>query len=293
MTTILTWIKKHWLVLVLLFIILFLIRNQSATSSNFSTLDSVGSYKSTGIALSNTVPAIGGIFRTSAAPTDTQNRLVIQDTSLSLTVKNVAESLKNILASAQSLGGFLVNSSPSQPQDAASGNITVRVPTDKLDQALTAFKQISSKVVSESVTGNDVTDQYVDLDTQLSILNNTKLKFQAILDKAVTVSDLLNVQQQLMNIQSQIDSVIGQQKYLEQSAKLSRVTIYLSTDELSLPYAPTNVWRPMVVFKEAVRSLLGTFQSIGSLIIWTVAYLPVIIPVLAIIYFVKRKKILT
>jgi hypothetical protein len=103
----------------------------------------------------------------------------------------------------------------------------------------------------------------------------------------------MSVQTQLMNIQSQIDSVKGQQKYLEQSAKLTKVTIYLATDEISLPYAPTNVWRPVVIFKTAVRSLIGTFQSIGSLTIWLVAYLPIIVPVVAVVYLIKRRQILT
>jgi hypothetical protein len=236
------------------------------------------------------VPSTGGGLFGSAAPSESQNRIVIQDTNLSLAVKDVPDAVKNILSTAQSLGGFLVNSYLSQPQSAASGNITVRVPSDKRDQALTAFKQFSSKVVSESVFGNDVTDQYVDLDTRLTILNNTKQKFTDILNKAVTVSDLMSVQQQLINIQNQIDSVKGQKKYLEQSAKLSKVTIYLSTDELSLPYAPTNVWRPVVVFKEAVRSLFGTLQSLMSLVIWLVAYLPIIIPAIVVVYLIKRKK---
>jgi len=47
-------------------------------------------------------------------------------------------------------------------------------------------------------------------------------------------------------------------KYFEQSAKLTKITVYLSTDELSLPYAPTNQWRPLVIVKEAFRSLIST-----------------------------------
>ena len=93
-----------------------------------------------------------------------------------------------------------------------------------------------------------------------------------------------------MHQQSQIDNLKGQQKYFEQSAKLSKITIYLSTDELALPYAPTNEWRPAVIFKEAVRSLLGTIRSIGSLIIWAGVYIPILIPVLLIIRYIKKKR---
>lgn len=286
MTKLFSWIKQHWLVAILLLVIIYLIGHQQGPFLSSVDLPISGGGEST---LSYGTKSLSA-YRTPSAPSDSQNRVVIQDTSLSLTVKDVAVAIKNILTSAQSFNGFLVNSYLSQPQNAASGNITVRIPSDKLDVALTAFKQFSTKVVSESVSGTDVTDQYADLETQLSILHNTKQKFEDILNRALTVSDLMNVQQQLMNLQNQIDSIKGQQKYLEQSAKLSKITIYLSTDELSLPYAPTNVWRPVVIFKQAVRSLLGTFQSFGSLLIWIVAYLPIIIPILGIIYFVKKRR---
>ncbi|KKR68142.1 MAG: coiled-coil protein [Microgenomates group bacterium GW2011_GWA2_40_6] len=190
------------------------------------------------------------------APTDTSSRLVIQNSSLSLQVKDVAEVISDIEITAKGLGGFLVNSDLSKPEGAASGTISVRVPENRRTEAMTAFKKMAVKVVSESVTGTDVTDQYEDLGARLDVLNKTKIKFEKILDKATAINDLLNVQRELISLQSQIDSVKGQQKYYEQSAKLSKVMVYLSTDELALPYAPTNEWRPMVIFKDAVRSLV-------------------------------------
>jgi len=155
---------------------------------------------------------------------------------------------------------------------------------------MTAYKDMAVKVVSESVNGTDVTDQYTDLQAQLEVLQKTKIKFEDILDRATAVNDLLNVQRELISLQSQIDSVKGQQKYYEQSAKLSKITIYLSTDELALPYAPTNEWRPTVIFKEAVRSFVGAIRSIGSLIIWAFVYLPIIIPIFFIVRYIKKRK---
>jgi hypothetical protein len=174
MTQIINWLKRHWLVLVLLLVIVVLINSRNSTSvSTAPMMGFVGGSKTADVALSNTVPSLTNMFRT-AAPSESQNRIVIQNTNLSLKVKNVADTIKSILSSAQSFGGFLVDSYLSQPEDAASGNISVRVPSDKRDQAIAAFKQFSSKVVSESVMGDDVTDQYVDLDTRLTILNGTK-----------------------------------------------------------------------------------------------------------------------
>ena len=224
------------------------------------------------------------------APSESTDRLVIQDTGLSLQVKDVSKTIDEIENKTKEFGGFLITSRLSKPEGAASGNISVRVPESKRKEAMTAYKNMAVKVVSESVNGTDVTDQYTDLQARLDVLQKTKVKFEDILDRATAVNDLLNVQQQLISLQSQIDSVKGQQKYYEQSAKLSKIMIYLSTDELALPYAPTNEWRPTVIFKEAVRSLVGALRNIGNLIIWAVVFAPIIIPAYFIVRYIKKRK---
>lgn len=183
----------------------------------------------------------------------------------------------------------MVNSHLSKPEESANGTITVRVPEEKLTEALEAFRRAGLRVVDENVSGRDITDQYVDLEARLATLNKTKAKFEEILDKATQVQDLLNVQRELINLQSQIDSIKGQQQYLSQSAKLSKITVYLSTDEFSLPYSPADPWRPNVVFKLAVRSLVTNLRNIGSAIIWIGVYSPVWVPISLIAWFLTKK----
>lgn len=282
------WIKKNWLAILIVIAALLYVNNKNSAlpmSGGGMVYDSVVSNSSVGFAPQASKMMIGR----EVAPSNSANRVVIQDTSLSLQVVDVSVKIKEIEARTKELGGFLVNSNLSKPTGAASGTITIRIPEEKRAEGMEEFKKMAVKVVSESVNGTDVTDQYTDLQAQLDVLQKTKVKFEDIFDKAYNVSDLMNVQQQLISLQSQIDSVKGQQKYFDQSAKLSRVTIYLSTDDLALPYSPTNEWRPTVVFKEAVRSLVGTFRSTGNLLIWGVVYLPIIALILVIIWLWKKR----
>lgn len=222
-------------------------------------------------------------------PSDRSDRLVITDTNLSLLVKDVSSTLDQILGKTQELGGFLVSSHLNRPEGAASASIVVRVPSAKKDQALDAFKSFSVRTVSESVTGRDVTDQYENIEAKLAVLNTTKAKFEAIQDQAITVEELLKVQRELVNLQSQIDNMVGRQQYLEQSANLTKITIYLSTDELALPYAPDQPWRPQAVFRQAVRSLITSARSAASLAIWAGVYAVIWLPLLLIfVYFTRR-----
>lgn len=289
-------IKKHWAVILLVLVLLNSLKNnflgntnlsapQSYTESYGVAMDSAGTFSALP---SLNAPSISR-KASQVAPSDSTDRLVITDTSLSLHVKDVSQTINSIQQETQKLGGFLVNSHLSKPEFAASGNITIRIPSDKLSQALEVFRGLAVKVVSESVVGTDVTDQYEDLDARLAVLYKTKAKFESIMDQAVQIQDLLNVQRELVSLQSQIDSVVGQQQYYKKSADLSKVVIYLSTDDLSLPYAPTGEWRPLVVFKTAVRSLLQTLRGFGNLVIWLGVYSIIIVPLYLLFKFIKKK----
>lgn len=288
------WVKRNWLVLVLGVAVIFLLTRSTGVQPlvNYGTADI--SLNSAGMMakVANVAPSP----MRQVAPTESTNRLVVTNTNLSLKVKDVAASVKAIQTETESLGGFMVESNLTVPEGATTGDITVRVPADHLKEAMDSFRGMAVKVVSEHVSGTDVTDQYVDIQSRLNTLQKTKAKFEQILDEARSVNDLLNVQQQLVNLQEQIDSWTGQQKYLEQTAKLSLVTIYLATDELALPYTPDQAWRPTVIFKEAVRSMIGSLRGIGNLVIWAAAYLPIWLPILIIalvIYRIAYKKPLT
>jgi hypothetical protein len=184
----------------------------------------------------------------------------------------------------------MVQSYFDNPQEAASATITVRIPAKKLDQALAEFKKLAVKVVSENLSGTDVTEEYTNIEARLATLYKTKTKFEEIMQKASRIQDILEVQRELINLQEQIDALVGQKQYLEKSAALAKITIYLSTDELSLPYAPTDNWSPKLVFKQAVRSLILVLRKIATVLIWAFVYLPLAFPLILIYYFWKKKR---
>lgn len=220
----------------------------------------------------------------------TSERIVVQNSNLSLVVSDVRKVGDEIVNYAKSAGGFMVSTSYSRPTDAPFATITVRVPTDKLNEALEHFRSLSYKVASENLFGEDVTEEYLDIDSRLTTLQKTKDKFEQILEKATTVEDILNVQRELINLQDEIDSLKGQKEAIAKNAQLTKVTVYLSTDELALPYKPDKVFRPKVVFKQAVRSLLNTARGLAEIGIWIVVYAPVWIVPVVLYYLIRKRK---
>lgn len=224
------------------------------------------------------------------APTQTTDRMIVQESNLSLVVKDVPQSSNKAIEYAKSNGGYMVSSSLSQPNEAPYAYVVVRVPSKNLKTTIEYFRSLSIKVSSENLYGTDVTDQYTDLNARLAILSKTKVKFEEIMNQALKVQDMLEVQRELINVQSQIDSIKGQQQYLEKTAELAKITLDLSTDEYSLPYAPSEPFKPASIFKQAVRSLVGTARAIAKAAIWIGVYGAIIVPVGLIIWYFKRRK---
>lgn len=291
---IVNWIKTHKFIVVLLLIIVYLYsRNNivipfgkySAFQNPNYPVNPINSLPSAG--MGGVMPEFSQSkeMQTFDAP---ESRVVIQESNMSLLVKDVRAIGDQILAHVKNVNGYMVYTSYTRPTESPFASITVRVPTDKLDQSLVYFKSLAVKVTSENLVGTDVTEDYTDIGERLATLRKTKVKFEDILDKAINVQDILTVQREIINLQVQIDSLIGQQKAIEKNAELTKITIYLSTDELALPYTPDKAFRPSVVFKYAVRSLLDNLRMGAEALIWLAVYSPIIIIAILIYIIYKR-----
>jgi hypothetical protein len=286
------WIKSHKLIIALLIIIVFLYFKNNSSAPVFQTFTNSGSYRyaenivskqSSGIDIVQ-APSSSSQYQVSGVV----NRIVIQESNMSLLVADVRSAGDKILVFAKDNGGYMVSASYSSPTESPFANITVRVPSGKLNQTLSYFKNLAIKVTNENLVGTDVTQEYTDIEARLATLRKTQAKFEEILNKAVDVQDILTVQRELINLQEQIDSYVGQQKAIDKNAELTRVTVYLSTDELALPFTPDTSFRPNVVFKYAIRSLLNNLRIGAEAFIWMAVYSPLIIIVILAYIFTRR-----
>lgn len=294
------WVKKNKLITLIIVVLLYLIIKEYLPGYFFgitplqktyqAPMGELGAIEDIGYA-----PAVGGeigippIPSREYAPTETGERLVVEESTMSLVVTSVREISDKIIDQAKSVGGYMVSASLTNPEEAPFATVVVRIPAENFRAALDYFRSLAVKVTSERILGIDVTDEYVDIEARLATLEKTKAKFEEILERATAIQDILDVQRQLIYIQDQIDSLKGRQKYLEQTAKLSKITVYLSTDEFALPYAPTEAFRPRVIFKLAVRSLVRALRGIAKALIWIGVYAVIWIPVGMIAYFVRRR----
>ena len=219
----------------------------------------------------------GGFAMNTAAQTVdiqvTQERLIIRTANMSLVVTDTEEAMDTISRMAEENGGWVVNSSVFQYNETAkTGNITIRVPSAGFNSAMEALRNMSVEVQQESTSGQDVTEEFVDLSARLENLEATAERVRAFLDEAETVEEALAVNQELSRLESEIEAMKGRLQYLSQSASFSTITVDLTPDIVAQPIEPSN-WRPAVVFRNAVDSLVEALQDVAEFGIWFVIYL--------------------
>ena len=280
--------KSHviWGVIVLL-LVLFIIGKKGVPYSNLDNIEDVGfsqemalSDSSNKFALSlfsghersdkTSAPSPAG-----AAEVEQDSRLIIKTGNLSVVVEDVPETIAELTRFAETNGGFVVRSSVSEHGLAPTGSVVIRVPSGLFDVSIMQAKSMGD-VQSESTSGRDVTEEFVDLDAQLSNLRATESQFLEIMKKAYNIQDILSVQRELSQVRSQIERIQGKMKYLKESADLSTITVNLSTDPNLLPVVDDgNTWKPWAVVKNAVRSMIEALQIVFAGLIWLVIYIPV------------------
>ncbi|GAB4486646.1 MAG: hypothetical protein OHK0031_10870 [Anaerolineales bacterium] len=227
--------------------------------------------------LSIQMDKVGGqsAIANSAAPA--VERMVIQNANLTLTVSDPQTSLNDISRLAKDLGGYVVSTNLYETSLANGGKapraeIVVRVPQEKLDEALTQIKQGAVEVSAENRSGQDVTSEYTDLASRLRNLENAEKQLTEIMNKATTADETLNVFNQLTSIREQIEVIKGQMQYYEQSAALSAINISLIA-EASVQPLEVGGWRPQGTARDALQMLINFLKGFGDFLIFLVIFI--------------------
>ncbi len=214
------------------------------------------------------------------------NRMIVKNADMKLTVKDTDVAIDRTTQVIGDAGGYII-SSRVWYQDYYGNNlkyatITLGIPVQEFEKVLSKLRGLAIKVVDETAAGNDVTDQYVDLQSQLTNLEATRARIQEFLKDANTVEEALRVNQELANIEGQIEQIKGQMNYLNDRSAYSTITLNLEPEFPALtptPAATPIPWNPGQTFGNAKGTLTILYQGIANFLIWlVVVILPIVLP---------------
>jgi len=212
-----------------------------------------------------------------AADPAVTERLIIRNATLDIVVRDTDEAVGEISAMTEELGGYIIESSLRSYQEGVRAYLRIRVPAESLNRALERIREQAEEVNSESVTGQDVTDQYVDLQSRRRHLEATEERLLAFMDDAEDTEAALEVYDRLQNIQAEIEHVKGRMQYLQESAAMATITVNITPSRLAQPLQ-VGGWRPVGTLRDAFESLVRVMQFfVDALIVIVVLIAPVIV----------------
>jgi len=236
------------------------------------------------------------------------NRKIVKNADVRLLVKDTSDAVSRTTQVISDLGGYII-SSRVWYQDYFGNNlmyatITLGIPVDEFEHALNRLRDLSIRVLDENATGEDVTDQFVDLQSQLENLEATRARIQDFLKDAKNVDEALQINQQLTDIESQIEQIKGRMNYLSDRSSFSTITVNFEpelpilTPTPTSTIAPTNTprptatlepWKPGEQFGEAKQTVTIAYRGIFNFIIWlVVVILPILLPPFLVLWFLWK-----
>lgn len=214
------------------------------------------------------------------------NRMVIYSAEVSLETASIEKQHKEIARIAREAGGFITSSGVQNSDGTSEAEITLRVPQQQYAAVLDEICRLG-RLISRSEEGQDVTEEYVDLQSRLRNLKREEEAFLTVLGKASRITDILAVERELSRVRGEIETSEGRIKYLRDRIDLSTITVSLSEPQTVV----TNIvrWDIWNTGKGAVNSLSAVFRGITSLIIWLVIFIPLWAVLWIVVYGVRRR----
>lgn len=225
---------------------------------------------------------------------DVSERIVIKNASLEIVVNAPDVSMQSISRLAEQMGGFVVSANlyktqTSDGQEVPRASITIRVPAEKLDEALSKIEAESDRLpLNKSINSQDVTSEYTDLQSRLTNLEAAEAQLMEIMESAKRTEDVLNVFDQLTRVREQIEVLKGQMQYMENSAKLSVISVELIPNEVIQPIS-IGGWEPVGVVKNAIQTLISALQGLVNIGIWLALFIVPIVLIIGLpLFFITR-----
>ncbi len=214
------------------------------------------------------------------ATTDTGEevtRMIIYTGELSLVVVDTEAAQAEVVEIAEAADGYVASASSYAVGDGLRRiNMTVRVPAEAFNRVMDAYRGLASEVRQDSISSEDVTQEYVDLESRLSALEVKAARLEELMDQAEDTEAVLAVYEELSRTQIQIEETKGRLQYLARRSAMATITVSLTPDEVSRPIEVAG-WRPQGTIRRAIETLIEIFQFLIDALIWIVL---VVLPVL-------------
>jgi hypothetical protein len=222
-------------------------------------------------AVSSEAQRVGGVAPTVAVAAPAMPRMIVRTADVRITVADTGKAVDAVTQAVEGVGGYVSGSNIWREGELLRAKLTLRVPADRLTPALAAIRRLAKRVDNEVITSEDVSQEFVDLDSRVRNLEATEEELRQLLvvarQNSRKATEVLEVHQQLMNIRGEIEQAKGRMRYLSQVTSMSSISLEVTPDAIAQPVVEPG-WQPVVVARNAARALIGVMQSLANVASW-------------------------
>lgn len=217
-----------------------------------------------------------------------ENLKIIKSANVKYKVKNVKMATKRVAKIVKQLNGYVSDQRFENTNYKIENRFTIKVPQSQFDVMLDSLGAVAEFIDYENITSDDVTEEYVDLQSRIKTKESVKQRYEDILrSKASKVKDILDAEEKIGLIQEEIESAKGRLNYL--SNKVSFGTIQVDLYEtVNYKEEPTSYKRTFLSkTKEGFSFGLNLVESIflGIVYLW-----PLLLISAGVVIWIKKRK---
>lgn len=231
--------------------------------------------------------ATGGQLENAVEQGVTQRKL-IKNGSMTLVVDNLEQTRSEVLNLIEKHGGYCANEQYSNWEHSSSYNLTVRIPCDKFDGFVAEVEAGKGKIESKSMYINDVTAEYIDLETRLNTKRSYLERYRQLLKSAKSVQEIVSIEDKIRSLEEEIDSTVGRLKYLTNQVEYSTLHLQIRYDDTNFdPHHPDH---GQGFWQRFSQSLSSGMRGLVDFAFFLVRIWPAWIAIFLIFWFIRKKK---
>jgi len=222
------------------------------------------------------------------------DRQVVTHASLAVTVPKLDEAQAEVLRITTTLGGYVQSSNFNNFTDNQNWSFTLRVPSDKSNEAVRLISALGS-VQSSGSNRQDVTEEYMDLEARLTVMRLEESRLLELLRRANTIDDYLKVESHLTRVRIEIEQATGRLKFLTHSVGMATIGLTLTPERGAIPPKPVGFaglgQRLSAAFRQGLNAVV---EIVSGTLVFVVASLPlflIIVPLFLIGLVLYRRMI--
>ena len=205
----------------------------------------------------------------------TFDRKVIRSGEIAVEVEKLDDAARRLLSMAEAAGGFIADSSYDESGGVPRGTFVVRVPANRFGEAVRQVEQLGT-VQRRHITGQDVTEEFIDLDARVRNLERQEARLLTFMDRATKIPDLMAVQQEVSRVRGEIERLKGRMRFLANRVDLATIQAEVSQKPKKRSGGfwdfDRTIGRIQAAFLNTVRDIFG---AVEGLVTFAAAVLPV------------------